>query len=202
MEVTISIKHDNGEVTEIVKELVSFDDSHIIGSIEAEVSSIKEKFLPLLSEKLIEFHQQEFKGKKIRKKNGSDTIVIYSINGAIQVKNQRYVLEDGSASSYLSQCGQLVNGQYSAKLADFIEEWSDDLGYEKLSKLLTQITGNEILSASGIQSYLVRKAASISQGWVLEGQSTVATIPACESIPIYEQESKEVILIRTADADG
>lgn len=67
MEVTISIKHDNGEVTEIVKELVSFDDSPIIGSIEAKVSSIKEKFLPLLSEKLIEFHQQEFKGKKNQK---------------------------------------------------------------------------------------------------------------------------------------
>lgn len=98
------------------------------------------------------FTNRSSKGKKIKKKNGSDTIVIYSINGAIQVKNQRYVLEGGSASSYLSQCGQLVNGQYSAKLADFIEEWSDDLGYEKLSKLLTQITGNEILSASGIQS--------------------------------------------------
>jgi len=122
-------------------------------------------------------------------------VVIYSINGAIRVRNQRYVLEDGSASSYLSQSCQLVNGQYSAKLADFIEEWSDDLGYEKLSKLLTQVTGSEVLSASGIQSYLVRKAAIISQEWVLDSQNRVETIPVCESIAIYEQESKEVILM-------
>lgn len=64
MEVIISIKNDKGEVTEIVKELVSFDDNNILSSIESEVSSIKEQLLPVLSEKLIEFHQQEFKGKK------------------------------------------------------------------------------------------------------------------------------------------
>lgn len=64
MEVTISIKNDKGEVTEIVKELASFDDSNIVNSIESEVSSLKEKILPFLSEKLIEFHQQEFKGEK------------------------------------------------------------------------------------------------------------------------------------------
>jgi hypothetical protein len=117
------------------------------------------------------------------------------MHGAIRVRNQRYVLEDGSASSYLSQSCQLVNGQYSAKLADFIEEWSDDLGYKKLSKLLTQVTGSDALSASGVQSYLVRKAASITQGWVLNCQVGVDTISVCESITLYEQESKEVILM-------
>jgi hypothetical protein len=122
-------------------------------------------------------------------------VIIYGINGSFKVKNQRYVLEDGSKSSYLSLCSHLSNGQYSSKLADFIEEWSDDLSYEKTSKLLKQVTGSEVLSASGVQSYLARKAESISEQWLSDSQSEVKTIAVCPEVAIYEAQSQEVILM-------
>ena len=67
MQLTISIKQDNGEIIEFVKELetsVVFDDKDIINSIEKEVLSIQAAFLPVMSEKLIEQHQAKFKGEK------------------------------------------------------------------------------------------------------------------------------------------
>jgi hypothetical protein len=95
----------------------------------------------------------------------------------------------------LSLCSQLSNGQYSLKLADFIEDWCDDLSYEKVSKLLTQITGSKVLSASGVQSYLARKAEIISKEWLSNSQSGVKAIEVCPAIAIYEAESQEVILM-------
>jgi hypothetical protein len=68
MQVTISIKQDNGEVIEIIKDLNNFDEKDIIGSVEQEVFSIKEELLPILSEKLIEHHQREFVGEKNKEK--------------------------------------------------------------------------------------------------------------------------------------
>jgi hypothetical protein len=68
MQVTISIKQDNGEVIEIIKDLNNFDEKDIIGSVEQEVFSIKEELLPILSEKLIEQHQRGFVGEKNKEK--------------------------------------------------------------------------------------------------------------------------------------
>jgi hypothetical protein len=68
MQVTISIKQDNGEVIEIIKDLNNFDEKDIIGSVEQEVFSIKEELLPILSERLIEHHQLRFKGEKNKEK--------------------------------------------------------------------------------------------------------------------------------------
>jgi len=50
MQVTISIRQDNGEVFEFIQELdtqVLFDDKDIINSIEKQVLSIQSSFLPL-----------------------------------------------------------------------------------------------------------------------------------------------------------
>ena len=68
MQVTISIKKDNGEVIELVKELTELSNADIIKSVEQQVNSIKEVCFPLLSEKLIEEHQQKFKGEKNQEK--------------------------------------------------------------------------------------------------------------------------------------
>ena len=135
------------------------------------------------------------KGKKIRKKNGTDTVTVYSLNGSYKVKNQRYVLADGSASSYLSLASSLANGQYSAKLGAFIEEWVEELSYEKMSRLLAQLTGSDVLTASGVQSYIERKAEGISRSWVADSQTAVETIEVEADIAIYEESSKEVILM-------
>ena len=122
-------------------------------------------------------------------------VVIYGINGCFKVRNQRYILEDGNSTSYLALCSTLSNGQYSNQLGLFIEEWSADLSYEKMSKLLTQITGVEILSSSGVQSYLERKAESISEFWLAQSQTAIKTISAVTDIAIYEEASPEVILM-------
>lgn len=68
MQVTISIKRDNGQVIEISKELDNFDENNIIDRVEQQVLSIKADLLPLVSEKLIQQHQLEFKGKKNKEK--------------------------------------------------------------------------------------------------------------------------------------
>ena len=68
MQVTISIKKDNGEVIEVVKELTELSSTDIIESVERQINSIKEVCFPLLSEKLVEEHQQKFEGEKNQEK--------------------------------------------------------------------------------------------------------------------------------------
>jgi hypothetical protein len=64
MEITISLKADNGEIIELSKKQVLLEDNNIIGSIESAVSSVRQEMLPLLSTKLVEQHQLLFDGKK------------------------------------------------------------------------------------------------------------------------------------------
>lgn len=135
------------------------------------------------------------RGKKIRKKNGIDEVTIYGLHGSFKVKNQRYILEDGSSTSYLALNSNLSNGVYTHKLADFIEEWSQELSYEKESELLTQMTLTEVLSSSGIQSYLERKAEEISKDWLSKSQTEIKKIEVLPDIAIYEANSQEVILM-------
>jgi hypothetical protein len=122
-------------------------------------------------------------------------VVIYGRNGSFRVKNQRYVLEDGSSTTYLGLCSTLYNGQYSKSLGLFIEEWSSDLSYEKLSTLLVQTTGIEVLSSSGVQSFLERRAEFISKDWLAKSQTGVKTINVSTEIDIYQETSPEVILM-------
>jgi len=121
--------------------------------------------------------------------------MVYGRNGCFKVKNQRYVLEDGSSTTYLALCSTLSNGQYSKQLGSFIEEWSADLGYEKMSNLSLQTTGVETLSSSGIQSYLEWKAEFISKDWLAKIQTDIKTIGVVSDIAIYEEASPEVILM-------
>lgn len=121
--------------------------------------------------------------------------MIYSLHGSYRVNNQRYILTDGSPTNYLSLCSNLGNGPYSSSLRDFIEAWSDELSYDKLSKLLRQITGSHVLTCCGIQSYIARKAESISTGWLSNSQASVKAIVVEPQIAIYEKESKEVVLM-------
>jgi hypothetical protein len=66
MEITISIKADNGAIVELSKKIVSLEDTNIIGSIA--------------------------------------------------VKNQHYVLKDGSSAYYLDLCSDLERGHYTKAL--------------------------------------------------------------------------------------
>ena len=122
-------------------------------------------------------------------------VTIYGLHGKFKVKNQRYILEDGSSTSYLALNSKLSNGVYTNKLGAFIEEWCQELSYEKLSILLAQITSTEVLSPSGVKSYLERKAEEISKEWLSNTQTSIKTISVIPDIAIYKQESKEVILM-------
>ena len=135
------------------------------------------------------------KGKKIKKKNGTNKVFFYSLQGRIGINNQKYILEDGSSTDYLRLCNSDSFHHYSSGLCDMIEEWSDDLSYEKVSRLLTQVTGNEVLSSSGIQSYLECKAAHISKNWLSQRNTIVKEIEVLPDILIYEAEEPEVILM-------
>ena len=57
------------------------------------------------------------------------------------------------------------------------------------------MTGSEVLSSSGVQSYLERKAESISQEWVLQSNPSITAIAVLPDIALYQAESKEVILL-------
>lgn len=50
MEVRIIVKKDNGEEIEITRSVSEIQGNDIIGDVEKQVQSIKEVFLPLLSE--------------------------------------------------------------------------------------------------------------------------------------------------------
>jgi hypothetical protein len=134
-------------------------------------------------------------GKKIRKKNGLDKITIYGLHGSFEIKNQRYVMVDGRHSSHLTETSQLCNGQYTPQLSSLIEKWASEIGYEKMSALLQDVTGCCILTGSGIQSYLERKAESISKVWVSESQTAVTEIVVLTEIDLYAKDTKEVILM-------
>ena len=121
--------------------------------------------------------------------------MIYSLQGCIAINNQKYIAQDGSSTDYLRLCNHDMFHNYSSGLCNMIEEWSDDLSYEKVSLLLIQVTGNKILSSSGVQSYLECKAESISKDWVSQSNTTVKEIEVLSDILIYEAEEPEVILM-------
>ena len=121
--------------------------------------------------------------------------MVYSINGSFCVRNQRYIMADGSPSDYLSQCCKLGKGHYTEDLCSYIEEWSDELSYRKMSKLLTRQTGCTVLGHSGIGSYLSCKAVSISAAWVAASKPQVSNIAVLASISLYDCKSEEVILM-------
>ena len=134
-------------------------------------------------------------GKKIKKKNGIQEVDLYSLQGRFRLKNQKYILEDGSSTDYLRLCNSDCFHHYSTGLCNMIEAWSDDLSYEKVSQLLLQVTGNEVLSSSGIQSYLECKAESISKSWVSQSNTEIKAIEVLSDILIYEADEAEIILM-------
>jgi hypothetical protein len=111
------------------------------------------------------------------------------------VRNQKYILEDGTSTDYLRLCNNGSFHHYSASLCDLIEMWSDDLSYDKVSQLLRQITGVSVLSAAGVQSYLACKSEHISKQWVAEQHSEVSTIAVVTEPAIYESTAAEVIIM-------
>jgi hypothetical protein len=121
--------------------------------------------------------------------------MVYSLNGSFPVKNQRYILEDGRCTSYLDLSSNLERGHYTKELGNYIEEWADELSYRKLSKLLSQQTGNEVLSSSGIASYLSCKAVALSETLAANSETLITQIDVLSNIPIYDESSKEVILM-------
>jgi folate-dependent phosphoribosylglycinamide formyltransferase PurN len=68
MEITISIKADNGDLIALRKSIVILEDKDIIGSIESEVSAVRHELLPLLSSTIVEQHQKLFRGEKNKEK--------------------------------------------------------------------------------------------------------------------------------------
>ena len=134
-------------------------------------------------------------GKKIKKKNGTHEVELYGLQGVYRIKNQKYIMEDGRSMDYLRLCNTDYFHNYSAGLCDLIEEWSDDLSYEKVSKLLTQVTGSDVLSSTGVQSYLVCRAESISQCWLSQSHTDIKEIAALSDILIYEADEQEVIVL-------
>ena len=121
--------------------------------------------------------------------------MVYGLQGSFRVKNQKYILEDRSSTDYLQMCNTDSYHHYSGGLCDFIEAWSDDLSYDKMSKLLSQVTGSEALSASGIQSYLACKAADISKDWALKSHKEVKEIAVMTDIMVCEADEEEIILM-------
>ena len=134
-------------------------------------------------------------GKKIQKKNGIHEVDIYSLHGCFRIKNQKYILEDGSSTDYLRLCNSACFHHYSSGLCNLIEEWSDDLSYEKVSQLLLQVTGSKVLSSSGVQSYLECKAENISKGWVSQSNKPLKEIEVLSDILVYEADEAEIILM-------
>lgn len=134
-------------------------------------------------------------GKKIKKHNGSREVEIHSINGSYKMRNERYILETGKGTNYLALQGKVSRGViYSEKLEKFIEDWSQEMSYEKLSKLIEEVSGNRHLTSGGIKSYLERKAVKVSEEWVEGSVYRGEVLSVKEEIKIYEKEEKEIIV--------
>lgn len=69
------------------------------------------------------------------------------------------------------------------------------MGYQKVSEVLTQITGTEVVSQSGVQSYLTCKAAIVSAQWVAGRNESVTSIAVTPDIAIYDADATEVIVM-------
>jgi hypothetical protein len=131
--------------------------------------------------------------KKKGKRNGKRCVKIHTLTGSYNIDNQRYKYADGSEGSYLDEVGCLRNGSYSEGLGEFIETWANEVSYASLSRLIIARTGEDQLSESGIQSYLLRKATCISKEW-LSKSNQVNQILVLPDIDIYDENSKEILL--------
>lgn len=118
-----------------------------------------------------------------------------TLHGSYWFENQRYILKDGSNSSYLELYGELINGYYSKALAEYVEKWSLELSYSKLSELIEDKTGNRQLSKGGIKSFIERSALNITNEWVETSNLSVSQILVPKEIDIYSPEQEEVIVM-------
>jgi hypothetical protein len=80
-------------------------------------------------------------------------------------------------------------------LCEFIETWVDDVSYEKVATLLRQYTDTELLSASGVQSYVLQKAVSLSKTWLSNSHQEINQIAVISDIDVLSSESEEVIIM-------
>ena len=64
MEIRVTIIKDNGEQIEISRKISDLDGANIIRSVEKEVQKVQDEIGPLLSESIIEEHQNGFEGEK------------------------------------------------------------------------------------------------------------------------------------------
>lgn len=111
------------------------------------------------------------------------------------MQNKRYILSDGKGTNYLALQGKVSRGAiYSEKLEKFIEVWSQEMSYEKLSRLIEEVSGNRHLTSGGVKSYLERKAVKVSEEWVEGSIYSGEILGIKEEIKIYEKEEKEIIL--------
>lgn len=76
-----------------------------------------------------------------------------------------------------------------------MESWSNDLSYSRMSCLLTEVCGHEVLSRSGVQSFLNCRAVSISEKWLLESKKDLSEIVVDAQIDLMCGNSSEVILM-------
>ncbi len=116
------------------------------------------------------------------------------MHGSVAFSKQKYVLQDGSSSDYLRLATGISSEHYSPCLQEVIEKWSDKLSYADVSTLLEELSGEQIVSPSGVKSYLLNKAAAISSGWV-EAQEAMSPIAVVETIDVLDADSREVLLM-------
>ena len=95
--------------------------------------------------------------------------------------------------SYLEEVGSLTNGLYSSGLSSLIDTWANELSYASLCQFIHIVTGCEQLSISGVQSYLLRRAASISSDWASKAQIDT-TIEVVETIDVEDAAQPEVLV--------
>lgn len=135
-------------------------------------------------------------GKKIGKKNGFRKVNLRSLHGVYTFANQRYIKEDGVHSSFLEEIGCASGGRYSVGLDSFICQWSNEVSYEKVSELITVMTGEKQLSKQGLAGYIGQRAVEISSD--LQKKSlgiSYGSILISEEVDVYSVDSEEVILM-------
>jgi hypothetical protein len=130
--------------------------------------------------------------------NGTTPVKIKSLNGIINFREERFLIEDKEIR-YFELTNQFQENYISDRLKELSSYYSNRLSYKEVEGVVERVTGQKQLSDEKIQQIVVDKAVELSKAKEAEVKSLKVKQefkmpPIKEKVDIYNSEEKEILI--------
>ena len=130
--------------------------------------------------------------------NGTTPVKIKSLNGIINFREERFLIEDKEIR-YFELTNQFQENYISDRLKELSSYYSNRLSYKEVEGVVERVTGQKQLSDEKIQQIVVDKAVELSKAKEaevkrLKVKQEFKMPPIKEKVDIYNSEEKEILI--------